>query len=66
MYAFDKEWKLKKQFTFRTSTKKFNENKEKELRREEYLKRKQGNRDTSAGLTEEKLNECCNCRITKL
>lgn len=56
MYAFDKEWKLKKQFTFRTSTKKFNENKEKELRREEYLKRKQGNRDTSAGLTEEKLN----------
>lgn len=48
------------------STKMFNENKEKELRREEFLKRNQGNTDTSTGFTEEKLNECCNFRITKL
>lgn len=55
-----------KQIPLRISTKKFNENKEKELRTDEYLKGKQGNTDTSAAFTEEKLNECCNFRITKL
>lgn len=45
---------------------KLNENREKEVRREENLKGKQGITDTSAGFTEEKLNEYCNFRITKL